>query len=79
MLPDRFREGGGKLKDLHEKEYGMEVTGYYLAVVHPESPGPRLISCPRLAAELRAIHQYEMECGRASESAPGPHAPAGLP
>ena len=58
-----------------ETEYGMRVKGYYLAVVHPDSDGPRLISCPRMDAEMYAVHEYEMECGRASPSMPGSDAP----
>ena len=58
-----------------ETEYGMRVGGYYLAVVHPDSAAPRLIRCPRMDAEMRLIHAYEMLCGRAGPSAPGPDAP----
>ena len=58
-----------------ETEYGMRVGGYYLAVVHPDAPGPRLISCPRMDAEMRAIHAFEIECGRATASVPGAAAP----
>ena len=54
-----------------ETEYGMRVGGYYLAVVHSESERPHLIKCPRMDAEMRAVHDYEIECGRASASAPG--------
>ena len=48
-----------------ETEYGMSVAGYYLAQVHPDGDAPRLISCPRMDAETQAIHNFEIECGRA--------------
>jgi len=51
-----------------ENEYGMTTSGYYLAMVHPEIESGRLISCLRLLAEMIAIHQYEIECGRANVS-----------
>jgi len=53
----------------------MSVAGYYLAQVHPDLDGPRLISCPRMDAEMRAIHAYECQCGRAGPSVPGESAP----
>ena len=43
----------------------MTISGYYLVVVHPEMSRGRLISCPRLDKEMLAIHEYEIECGRA--------------
>ncbi len=58
-----------------ETQYGFRVGGYYLAVVHPDASGPRLISCPRMDAEMRAIHAFEEECGRATASMPGVDAP----
>ncbi len=55
-----------------ETEYDMEISGYYLAVVRPaELERGRLISCPRLLDEMLAIHQYEVECGRARLSTKG--------
>ena len=51
-----------------ETEYGMTISGYYLVMVHPEIESGRLISCPRLLDEMIAIHQYEIECGRANVS-----------
>ena len=51
-----------------ETEYGMTISGYYLAVVHPEIERARLISCPRLFDEMIAIHEYEIECNRATLS-----------
>ena len=48
-----------------ETEYNMKIGGYYLAVVHPDLERGRLISCPRLENEMKAIHEYEIECGRA--------------
>ena len=58
-----------------EQEYGMSVAGYYLAQVHPDGDAPRLISCPRMDAEMRAIHNFEIECGRAGPSIAGELAP----
>ena len=57
------------------EEYGMRVVGYYLAQVHPELDGPRLIACPRMDAEMLAIHAFETECGRAGPSTAGENAP----
>jgi len=58
-----------------EQEYDMSVAGYYLAQVHPDGDAPRLISCPRMDAEMRAIHNFEIECGRAGPSIAGELAP----
>ncbi len=59
-----------------ESEYGMAVSSMLLAVVHPESEAPRLIACPRMQAEVEAMVEYEIECGRAKAAAvPGPDAP----
>ena len=54
-----------------ESEYGFNVSAMYLAVVHPLCPSPRLIEAPRMDEELRAIHDFEIACGRAAESIPG--------
>lgn len=48
-----------------ETEYDMVISGYYLAVVHPEMSRGRLFACPRLDNEMLAIHTYELECDRA--------------
>ena len=48
-----------------EQEYDFKVSGYYLAVVHPEIEKGRLISCPRMDQEMALIVEYEQECGRA--------------
>jgi len=59
-----------------ESEYGMSVSAMYLAVVHPDSEAPRLISCPRLQTEIELIVEYEIECGRARAAAlPGLETP----
>ena len=50
-----------------ETEYGLQVVGMYLGIVHPESLGPRLVSVPRLDAELDALVEFEVEAGRAKE------------
>ena len=49
-----------------------------LAVVHPLNPSPRLIEVPRMDEEMRAIHVFEIDCGRATESIPGAFAPFSL-
>ena len=41
----------------------------FLAVVHPEQSLPRLVEVPRLDAEMSALHEHEMEQGRAVASA----------
>lgn len=51
-----------------ESEYGLAVSGMFLAVVHPELPSPRLMEVPRLDAEMHALHAYECEQGRATRS-----------
>ena len=53
-----------------ESEYFFNVSAMFLAVVHPEQPLPRLIEVPRLEAEMRALHDFEMEQGCAESSAP---------
>ena len=59
-----------------ESEYAMTVTEMYLAVVHPEIPAGRLVSCPRMQNEIEAVVQYEIPCGRARAAAvPGEDAP----
>ena len=40
-----------------------------LAVVHPDLGYPRMIGLPRLDAEVQAIHDFEVEHGRAHVSA----------
>ena len=52
-----------------ETEYAGDVSAMYLAVVHPEQPLPRLIEVPRLDEEMRALHDFEIEQGRAAPSA----------
>ena len=53
-----------------ETEYSHGVSAMYLAVVHPEQPSPRLLEVPRLDAEMHALHDFEIEQGRAVSSAP---------
>ena len=48
-----------------EQHYDFKVSGYYLAVVHPEIEKGRLISCPRMDQEMALVVEYEQECGRA--------------
>ena len=48
-----------------ETEYAFDVSAMYLAVVHPEQPLPRLIEVPRLDEEMHALHDFEIEQGRA--------------
>jgi len=52
-----------------ESEYGYRCSSMWLAVVHPDNDQPRLISCPRMDAEIAAIVDYELECGRAKAAA----------
>ena len=58
-----------------ETEYGHDVFGMFLAVVHPDKPLPRLIEVPRLEAEMRALHDFEIEQGRAVASAVSLYSP----
>ena len=46
----------------------LKTVGIPDAMAHPEIERGRLISCPRLLDEMRAVHEYEIECGRASVS-----------
>ena len=48
-----------------EQEYDFKVSGYFLAVVHPEIEKGRLISCPRMDQEMTLVVEYEQGCGRA--------------
>ncbi len=52
-----------------ETEYCLDVSRMMLAVVHPDIALPRLIDVPRLDAEVQAIHEFEIEHGRADVSA----------
>ena len=62
-----------------ETEYGgLEVVAMLLAIVHPDMPGPRILEVPRMDEEMRAIHVFEIDCGRATESIPGESAPFAL-
>ena len=58
-----------------ETEYAFDVSAMYLAVVHPEQPLPRLVEVPRLDAEMRALHEHEIEQGRAWSSVTSIDAP----
>ena len=58
-----------------ETEYAHNVSGMFLAVVHPDQPSPRLIEVPRLEAEMRALHDFEIEQGRAVASAVSLYSP----
>ena len=40
-----------------------------LAIAHPDMTSPRLVDVPRLDAETQAIHDFEIEHGRADVSA----------
>ena len=52
-----------------ETEYGLDVSRMMLAIVHPDMTSPRLVDVPRLDDEVRAIHDFEIEHGRADMSA----------
>ena len=58
-----------------ETEYAHDVSAMFLAVVHPEQSLPRLVEVPRLDAEMRALHEHEIEQGRAVSSAPSLDSP----
>ena len=58
-----------------ETEYAFDVSAMYLAVVHPDQPAPRLIEAPRLDAEMSALHDFEIEQGRAVSNAPSLDSP----
>ena len=62
-----------------ETEYAHDVAAMYLAVVHPKQPLPRLVEVPRLEAEMRALHDFELEQGRAVSSAPSLDSPFEYP
>ena len=40
-----------------------------LGIVHPDAGSLRLVDVPRLDAEIQAIHDFEIEHGRADVSA----------
>ena len=52
-----------------ETEYGLDVSRMMLAVAQPCLTLPRLVEVPRLDAEVRAIHEFEIEHDRADVSA----------
>ena len=60
------------------QEYGLEVSAMLLAIVHPDMPGPRILEVPRMETEMRLIHDFEIQYGRATESLPGARAPFSL-
>jgi len=41
-----------------ESEYGMHVSRMILGVVHPLSPGPQVIECPRMDTEIALIIEH---------------------
>ena len=47
-----------------ESEYAKEVSGMFLAVVHPELAEPRLVAVPRLDEEVQALVEHEIAGGR---------------
>ena len=52
-----------------ESESHLDVSRMMLAIVHPDMTSPRLVDVPRLDAEVRAIHDFEIEHGGADMSA----------
>lgn len=58
-----------------ESEYDLDVRGCYLGQVHPDLPRGRCIEVPRLSAEVDAIVEAEIACGRAGPPRPGEIAP----
>ena len=49
-------------------EYNMSIGGFYLAAVHPDTPAGLLIKVPRMDKEMQLVHDFEIECGRATAS-----------
>ena len=60
------------------QEYGLEVSAMLLAIVHPDMPGLRILEVPRMETEICLIHDFEISCGRATESPRGEFAPFSL-
>ena len=54
-----------------ETEYDQTVSQLFLAVVHPDLPQGRCIEVPRLDAEIGALVENEIACGRAGPATPG--------
>ena len=42
-----------------KSEYGFRVSRMFLGVVHPLSPGPLVIECPRMDEEIALILDQE--------------------
>ena len=61
-----------------ESEYGFVVSSMLLAVAHPLRVRGAIIEVPRLDSEIRALVEYEIAAGRATEPIAGPEAPFNL-
>jgi len=61
-----------------ESEYGFVVSSMFLAVAHPLRARGAIIEVPRLDSEIRALVEYEIAAGRATEPIAGPEAPFNL-
>jgi hypothetical protein len=63
-----------------ESEYGCHVAAMYIAQVHSDLPGPRVIRCPRMGEEIELIIEDQVAKGLAwSSPSPGECAPFVLP
>lgn len=51
-------------------EYQCSVASMWLACVHPELAGPRLVQVPEMLSEIEALVEHERAQGRATESMP---------
>ena len=67
-------------KYMLESEYGFNVAGMYLGVVHPTRERPLIVELPALPLEIAALVEYESEGEIALPGPqPGPLAPFTLP
>lgn len=58
-----------------ETEYGLVVSGMYLAVFHPNEIGPLCVEVPRLDREISLLVEHERKTHGAGDPVPGEGAP----
>jgi len=58
-----------------ESEYGLSVSGMFLAVFHPNEIGPLCIEVPRLEREVALLVEHEKRAHGATDPIPGENAP----
>jgi hypothetical protein len=58
-----------------ETEYGLSVSGMYLAVFHPNEIGPLCVEVPRLEREIALLVEHEKREHGAGDPLPGEDAP----